>query len=103
MTQIVTKTGNTTGVLTDAEKYLRFTTAGAQTFTVPPNASVAYPIGTTIAGRKIGTGDLTLVAGAGVTLTKSAMQTLVCAQFATFMLTKIATNEWDLIGAMSPV
>jgi hypothetical protein len=43
-----------TAVLADAGTHLRFTSASAVTFTVPPNSSVAYPIGTRIRGTQAG-------------------------------------------------
>ena len=86
----------TTGVLTDAGKYLRFTGTNP-TYTVPPNSSsVAFPVGTQIGG--IGTATaMTLIQGAGVTITKA--RTLVTLGAGSgWTLIKTATDAWDLHG-----
>lgn len=44
----------------------------ANTLTVPPNASVAFPVGTQILVRQTGAGLTTFVQGAGVTITPSS-------------------------------
>src|SRR5215216_1125627 len=55
-------------VLADAGKAVETTSAAAVEVTVPPNASVAFPVGAALAVTQVGAGALTVAAGAGVTL-----------------------------------
>ena len=48
----------------------------AITATIPPNGSVAYPVGTTLNFAQDGAGAFTLAAGSGVTFKYSALRTL---------------------------
>lgn len=83
--------------LADAGTYVRFSNAAAITVTVPPNATVAYPIGTQITLVQGAVGQVTVAAGAGVTI--NSPETLkLRAQYSTATLTKIATDAWDLVG-----
>ena len=99
---IVTETTTArTLVLGDAQKVVRCTNAAAVTVTVPANATVAYPLGTTIYVRQVGVGQVTLVGAGGVTLnTPDTLKTRK--QHATITLTKVATDEWDVSGALLP-
>ena len=58
-----------TCVLADAGKVVTMDNTSSATITIPPNSSVAYPIGTVISIARINTGSVALTAGAGVTLT----------------------------------
>lgn len=74
--------------------------ASAVTATVPPNSSVAFAIGDSIDGAQIGAGQVTLVAGSGVTL--NGTPGLKCrAQYSGFTLIKTATNTWLVVGDLS--
>jgi hypothetical protein len=55
-------------VRSDAGKDIVCTSSVAVTLTVPPNASVAFPVGTVIHFSQGGTGAVTAAAGTGVTL-----------------------------------
>lgn len=55
-------------VLTDAGKDVRCTNAATITLTVPPNSSVAFPIGTVLLFSQGGAGVVSATAGVGVTL-----------------------------------
>jgi hypothetical protein len=92
------QTASYTGVLTDAGKTVTMTNAGATTFTVPANASVAYPTGTRINILNLGAGACTPTAGAGVTIS-GTITALATNQFAE--LIKTATNTWSYIPASS--
>ena len=92
-----TQTASYTLVLADASKYVRMNVASANTLTVPPNSSVAFPVGTTIPLRQAGAGQTTVTAGAGVTIT-SAETTKLRKQHASATLIKVATDSWDLTG-----
>lgn len=90
---------NYTLVLADAGKVLEGTKATGQTVTVPPNASVAFPVGTVIEVCQYGAGQITLTPGAGVTLTPPTGASLLTrAQYSTVGLRKRATNEWIVSG-----
>ena len=86
------QTASYTGVLTDAGKTVTMTNAGATTFTVPANASVAYPTGTRINILNLGAGACTPTAGAGVTI-NGTITALATNGFAS--LVKTATNTWS--------
>jgi len=86
-----------TFVLADATKYVRFNNAASISATVPPNASVAFPTGTQIHLRQVSTGQLTVVAGSGVTINTPETLRLRAAK-STATLIKVGTNEWDLLG-----
>jgi hypothetical protein len=88
-------------VLDDAGKMVRANTSSGVTYTVPPNSSVAFPIGTTIVLRVIGAGALTIAPGAGVTLwvpgsTPSGSRTLSALGACTMILE--SANQWLLTG-----
>jgi hypothetical protein len=65
------KTASHTLELADRNRLVAFNGSGAQTVTVPTNAAVAFPIGTTLHISRINTGTVTLAASGGVTLTKT--------------------------------
>jgi hypothetical protein len=83
-----------TTVLTDAGKTVSMTAAGANTVTIPANASVAYVVGTRINILNLGAGACTPTAGAGVTIagTITALATNGAAS-----LIKTATNTWSYL------
>lgn len=80
-------------VLTDAGKQVTMNNASASTLTVPPNASVAFPIGVRIQVIQLGAGAVTITAGAGVTLT-SVSTSFAMARYQVATLIKTATNTW---------
>jgi len=103
VTIVVDATTAKTIALADTNKYIRMTNASAKTLTVPPNATLAFPQGTTIAFINANTGNLTITPGAGVTINKPSTQTFVLAAFSSAILTKVGTDIWDLAGNMEPV
>jgi hypothetical protein len=76
--------------------------ASAETFTVPTNASVAYPTGEQIDVCQVGAGKLTLAAAGGVTINSQASSLSLAAQYTCATLLKTATNTWLLIGNIGP-
>lgn len=93
-----TQTGTTyTLVLADANKIVDMSNASAITLTVPPNSSVAFPIGTQITLIQAGAGQVTVAQGAGVTVQKTAGLKLRT-QWSSGTLVKRGTNEWVLVG-----
>ena len=74
--------------------------AAANVLTVPPNSSVAFPVGTQVQVTQLGAGQTSIVAGSGVTV--STPSTLNArAQFSTLVLTQVAPNTWVLGGDMA--
>ena len=90
------QTSSYTCVLADAGKVITMDNTGSATITIPPNSSVAFPIGTTISIARINTGSVALTAGSGVTLTGN---TASGAMYATeeLMCRKRSTDTWLVI------
>jgi hypothetical protein len=85
-------------VLGDIRKTVRSTNAAANTVTVPPNSSVAFPIGTKIMITQGGAGSTTIAAGAGVTIDAPASVTLEIDETnGSRGLIKYDTNSWTLV------
>jgi hypothetical protein len=95
------KTGNHVLVLTDAYKLIDMNVAGNNTITVPPNASVAFDIGTAILISQYGAGQTEILEGSGVTIRSEAGYKKIYAQYCGAVLIKIGTNEWYLQGALA--
>ena len=95
------QTGTTyTTVIGDAGSMVTLSNATAIACTIPPNASVAYPIGTVITFNQLGAGQVTLTAGAGVTL-NTEVGLLTSAQHASASALKILTDTWIVTGSLS--
>lgn len=99
LTSIDTSSTSFTPALSDAAKKYRFTSSSAIAYTVPPNSSVAYPVGTILYWRQAGTGQITFSQGSGVTLNPDGKKST--AQYAEGAIVKTATNTWDLVGSFS--
>ena len=96
------QTGTTyTFVLADAGKFVSSSNGSAQTFTVPPNSSVAYAVGTQIIVQNIGSANCTLAEGSGVTINSKDSNKEIDGQYAAATLIKTATDAWSLIGALA--
>lgn len=96
------QTGTTyTLVLTDQGGLVTLNNASAITLTVPPNSSVAFATGTMIGLAQVGAGQVTVAAGAGVTIRSVSSQLKIASQYGGAQLYKLATNEWLLIGNLS--
>jgi len=86
-----------TFVLADRGKLVTTSNGSAQTITVPPNSSVAFPVGTQVQVAGLGSGEVTMAAGSGVTLRYTPGLKLR-AQYSSVTCIKIATDEWILVG-----
>ncbi len=75
--------------------------ATVNTLTIPPNASVAFPIGTIVVSEQWGIGTTTWTAGAGVTIRSRGSLVAMAGQWAAASARKIATNEWILSGDLA--
>ena len=88
--------------LADINAHLVFSSASAVTVTIPANAGVAFPIGSTIDLEQMGAGQVAVAAEAGVTINKPAGRTAATAsQFAVVRLRKVALNTWTLFGELA--
>lgn len=90
-----------TYVLADANTLVEHTNAAATTVTIPPNSAVAFPAGTSISGRAYGAGQVTVTAGAGVTLRSRGGAFKSGGQYAEWTATKRATDEWIVTGDLT--
>jgi hypothetical protein len=93
------QTGTTyTLVLTDAQKLVTLSNAGAITATIPPNSSVAFTIGDQVNLMQLGAGQVTVAAGAGVTVSSQGTKLKLNGQYSTATAVKVATDSWVLVG-----
>jgi hypothetical protein len=99
------QTGTTyTFVLTDSNNTLvTASNASAQTYSIPTNASVAYPIGAQINIIAIGAGQVTIQAVTSGTTTvlsnaATAASPKLRVQYSSASCVKVATDTWYVIG-----
>lgn len=92
------KVANYVLALADAFTLIEMELAGANTVTIPLNASVAFPIGTIIYITQIGAGQTQIVPTGGVTLQSDGGATKIATQYSEVSLRKRATNTWQLVG-----
>ncbi|MDR3405114.1 MAG: hypothetical protein P4L99_21650 [Chthoniobacter sp.] len=92
-----------TFVLGDDGKRVDMSNASANTVTVPPNSSVAFPVGAQILVRQGGAGVTTIAAGAGVTIHNATGVYTLAGQYSYVTLIKTATDTWDAIGSFGPL
>jgi hypothetical protein len=96
-------TGTAANLLaSQAGQYLRFTATSAKSLTVRPNSTEALPDNGEWNLRNVGAANLTLIAGAGVTINPPAGGSLVMAPGMSAMLKRAAVNVFDLIGHTNP-
>lgn len=98
-----TSTSYTT-VLADNGKLITLSNASAITATIPPNASVAYPVGAQLNFVQLGAGQVTFTQGSGVTIvstgaTSSAPKTR--AQYSSATAIQVSTDNWLVAGDIS--
>lgn len=90
-----------TFVLTDNYKLVTASNASAQTYTIPPNSSVAYPVGSVINVIQIGAGQVSFAQGAGVTIASTgatATAPKLRVQYSAASAIKVATDTWYVVG-----
>jgi hypothetical protein len=102
MIAINAQTGTTyTTVLADDGKLVTCDNAASIALTIPPNSSVAYGIGTQINIAQLGAGQVTITAGAGVTLNSSGAKLKTKDQYSVATCVKTDTNTWFVVGDLS--
>ena len=102
------QTASYTAVLTDVTNaannnvIVMITSSSANTFTIPPNASVAFPLGCRIDFKQGGAGQTTMTAGAGVTL-QAPHGLKVQAQYGAVSLVQddVTPDLWWVIGDLT--
>ena len=98
-TTINAQTASYTLILDDKNKLVEMGVASANTLTVPPNSSVAFPVGSTLTILQTGAGQCTLTAGAGVTVNGTPGLKLRTT-WSSATLIKRATDTWVALGDM---
>lgn len=101
------RTATYTAVLTDNRNVLvRMNVASANTFQIPTNASVAFPVGSIINVTQLGTGQTTIQAvTSGTTTIQSTGATSTApklrAQHSSASCIKVGTDTWLVVGDLS--
>jgi hypothetical protein len=98
---LVTYLDSITLQASDGSKCLLMSKVSALAVTVPPNSSVAFPIGTIVNVVRYGAGALTFIQGAGVTIRSADSSITAGSQYTIANLIKIAVNEWLLVGTLA--
>lgn len=85
--------------LEDSNTVIQTNNSGANSVTIPPNSSVAFPVGISVGIVQTGAGATTVIAGSGVTiLNENGL--ILNAQYAYCNLIKVATNTWIASGSL---
>ena len=93
------QTANYTLVLTDGQKLVEMNVGSANILYVPTNASVAFPVGTSIDILQTGAGKTQILpVTSGTTTIHSANGAYLRAQWSIATLVKRATDDWVLFG-----
>jgi hypothetical protein len=96
------QTGTTyTFVLADNGKMVTASNAAAIAVTIPPNSSVAYPVGTVLNLAQTGAGQVTVSGGAGVTVVSTgatAATPNTRAQYSSLSCIQTSANNWLVVG-----
>ena len=104
--QFNAQTANYTAVASDTAKVITMSVAGANTFSIPTNASVPFAIGTQITVIQIGAGQTTIQAVSSGTTTivsngATAAQPRTRVQYSSATCIKSGTDSWYVIGDIS--
>jgi len=90
--------------LLDAGKVITSDKATAIVMTIPPNSSVAYPIGSSITVVSIGAGLTNFAIGSGVTINSTGAvpaAPVLRVQYSSATAIKTATDTWVVVGDIS--
>lgn len=86
----------------DAGRLMQYDTPNNRVLTVPPNSTVAFPLGTLIPVRRRGTGTVTISPGSGVTFESPNAETKIAVRYGMVFLLKLDTNIWAIEGRLGP-
>jgi hypothetical protein len=100
LTEINQKTAAYTSVLSDRDKLVEISSGSAVTLTIPTNADVAYPVGTSFDILQTGTGQVTIAGAGGVTVNATPGLKLRT-QWSSATVFKRAENTWVVYGDLS--
>jgi len=96
------QTGTTyTTVLADNGKLVTLTNASPIAVTIPPQSSVAYPVGAQINMAQLGAGQVTVSGGSGVTVVSTgatASSPVARAQYSTLTAVQTSIDNWLIMG-----
>ena len=95
------KTADYTLVLTDAGKVIEINRGSSENVTIPPNSSVAFPIGTQIVVVRLGSGAVVITEGSGVTTRSDEDKNKIKSQYSSCVLIKHETDEWYILGNLA--
>ena len=99
------QTGTTyTTVLADNGKLVTLTNGSSIAVTIPPNSSVAYPVGAQINMAQLDVGQVTVSGGVGVTVVSTgatASAPATRARYSTLTAVQTSTNNWLIMGDIS--
>jgi hypothetical protein len=97
-----TTSSSYTFVATDQSNMVSFNSANPITGLIPPNSSVAFPIGTEIGVFQLGAGQLHITTGSNaVSLNAADAETKARVQFSSAMCYKTGTDGWLLMGDLT--
>jgi hypothetical protein len=107
MRAIVADSASRTLALTDIGRTLEMSNGSARIYTIPANATVAFPIGTEFNIVRMGLGAVNITAASGVTFngiaSAGAATCAIDSQYKGVSLRKTAVNTWGIVGAHSTV
>jgi len=98
--QTPAKTTNYTFASGDEGTWLNWGSGSSGSFTIPPDSTFNFAIGTQINVAQTGAGRLTIVAGSGVTAF-SALGLNLRTQYSCATVVKVASNTWLVTGDTS--
>ena len=88
-------------LLTDDGTIIEINSATPVNLTVPLNATIAFPTGTSITIIQMGLGQITVVPVSGSVTVNATPGLKIRAQYAAATLIKRATNTWILVGDLA--
>lgn len=94
-------TENRTIALANIGNDVWMTNASARTITIPPQADVTFVDKSYFFATRGGAGAVSIVAGAGVTLTSAGTRLKIAEQYGTIIVRRTAENVWQIIGSTS--
>ena len=90
--------------LTDTGRVVTMSNGSANTLTIPTNAAVAFPAGSTVTVIQLGAGLTTIAGDTGVTLNgASAGSGDMGGQYQSAVILKLATDTWVVCGGIGAV
>ena len=99
------QTGTTyTTVLADNGRLVTLTNGSSIAVTIPPNSSVAYPVGAQINMAQLDVGQVTVSGGVGVTVVSTgatASTPKTRARYSTLTAVQTSTDNWLIMGDIS--